>query len=162
LLASRIWEAAWTISEKHLQTRQGVYLLCCRGDLERQRANLVAARAYFERALSSAQDAYIPGWIGHCYLGRAELALAEGDLTSSEFDLKQARSFYETLGQRWGLLQVGIGDVRIRLLRDDPTWESLAVATLEDASNLGYKRDEAFLRTLLATRHHAANCLMFV
>ena len=160
--ALRAWEIAWSISERRLHTRQGIYLLCCRGDLERQMGKFSTSHEYFRNAMASAQDAHVPGWIAHCYLGLAELAMEQGDLPASESNLGRAKSMYEQIGQSWGLVQVRILVARQKLLYGDREWKVAALEALEESRSLGYNWDELFLRRILETNRIQGNCLMFL
>jgi tetratricopeptide (TPR) repeat protein/DNA-binding XRE family transcriptional regulator len=145
-------------------TRQRIYVTGCLGDLERQRGNFAAARELFEQTLAWAKDAYIPGWVGHAYLGMAELAFAANQMEQAQTLLEQAESQYRNTrpAHVWGELQVGF--LRGRFLRAvrEEQWRDVLEDTLRRASAFGYLRDKVLVQDALDHDGNVANTLMFL
>jgi transcriptional regulator with XRE-family HTH domain/tetratricopeptide (TPR) repeat protein len=145
-------------------TRQRIYVTACLGDLERQRGNFGAARELFEQTLAWAKEAYIPGWVGHAYLGMAELAFAANQMEQAHVLVEQAESHYRNTrpAHVWGEVQVGF--LRGRLLRaagQDQWWDVLE-NTRRRASAAGYRRDTALLQQALGQGVSTPGALMFL
>lgn len=163
-LALAALREAKRLAQRGRGTRQRIYVAGCLGDLERQRGNFGAARELFEQTLAWAKDAYIPGWVGHAYLGMAELAFAANQMEQAQTLIEQAESQYQNTrpGHLWGEVQVGF--LRGRLLRATGRhqWRDVLEETHRRASALGYQRDAAMLRGALDHGGNASNALMFL
>jgi tetratricopeptide (TPR) repeat protein len=144
--------------------RQRIYVTACLGDLERQRGNFSAARELFEQTLAWAKENYIPGWIGHAYLGLAELALATDRSEEALVLTEQAESQYRSTrpGHLWG--EVRVGSLRGRLLRmaGQAHWRAALEETHRRAAALGYRREAAQLQRALSEENAVAGALMFL
>jgi tetratricopeptide (TPR) repeat protein len=145
-------------------TRQRIYVTACLGDLERQRENFAAARDLFEQTLLWAKESYIPGWVGHAYLGMAELAFATTQLDEAQILMEQAESHYRSTrpGHLWGEVQVGL--LRGRLLRatGQQRWQDVLKETHQRASAVGYRRETALIEQARERSSRFANALMFL
>jgi transcriptional regulator with XRE-family HTH domain/tetratricopeptide (TPR) repeat protein len=145
-------------------TRQRIYVTGCLGDLERQRGNFGAARELFEQTLAWAKEGNIPGWVGHAYLGMAELAFAADQMEQAQTLIEQAESHYRNTrpGHLWGEVQVGF--LRGRLLREmgREEWRHVLEETRRRASAVGYRRDAALLQQALDLDGSFAHALMFL
>jgi tetratricopeptide (TPR) repeat protein len=152
------------LAQRGRGTRQRIYVTGCLGDLERQRGNFAAARELFEQTLAWAKDAYIPGWVGHAYLGMAELAFAAKQMERARTLVEQAESQYRNTrpAHLWGEVQVGF--LRGRLLRalGQEQWRDVLEDTRRRASAVGYQRDTALLQQALEQGGSSANALMFL
>jgi tetratricopeptide (TPR) repeat protein len=163
-LALKALREAKRLAQRGRGSRQRIYVTACLGDLERQRGNFGAARELFEQALAWAKDAYIPGWVGHAYLGLAELAFAANDVDRAQVLIEQAESHYRRTrpAHLWGEVQVGF--LRGRLLRaaERPEWRELLEDTRERARAADYHRDAALLQHALDDGGGVGNTLMFL
>lgn len=152
------------LAQRGRGTRQRIYATGCLGDLEHQRGNFGSARELFEQTLVWAKEAYIPGWIGHAYLGMAELAFATKQMEQAHILLEQAESQYRSTrpAHVWGEVQVGF--LRGRLLRaaGHDQWRDVLENTRQRASAAGYRRDTALLQQALGQGVSTASALMFL
>jgi tetratricopeptide (TPR) repeat protein len=163
-LALSALREAKRLAQRGRGTRQRIYVTCCLGDLERQRGNFAAARELFARTLAWAKEAYIPGWVGHAYLGMAELAFAANQMEQAQTLVEQAESQYRNTrpAHVWGEVQVGF--LRGRLLRATvrQQWRDVLEETYRRASAMGYQREAALLREALDHSTDVSNALMFL
>jgi transcriptional regulator with XRE-family HTH domain/tetratricopeptide (TPR) repeat protein len=163
-LALAALREARRLAQRGRGSRQRIYVTACLGDLERQRNNFGAARELFEQTLVWAKEAYIPGWVGHAYLGMAELAFAANEVEQAQILIEQAESHYRRTrpDHLWGEVQVGF--LRGRLLRATgrPEWHEVLEETRRRACDAGYQRDAALLQQALDQGGGAANTLMFL
>src|SRR5262249_22374853 len=147
-LALAALREARRLAQRGRGSRQRIYVTACLGDLERQRENFAAARELFEQTLVWAKEAYIPGWVGHAYLGMAELAFAANQAEEAQILIEQAESHYRNTrpAHLWGAVQVGF--LRGRLLRATgrQQWRDVLEETRQRASAVGYRRDAALLQ----------------
>jgi transcriptional regulator with XRE-family HTH domain/tetratricopeptide (TPR) repeat protein len=152
------------LAQRGRGTRQRIYITGCLGDLERQRGNFEAARQLFEQTLAWAKEAFIPGWVGHAYLGLAELAFATRQVEQAEERLEQAESHYRTTRpcHHWGEVQVGYLRGRLLQAKGRQQWRDVLEETHRRASTLGYRRDAALLGAVLHGGSNVANALMFL
>jgi hypothetical protein len=134
------------------------------GDLERQRGNFGAARELFDQTLTWAKEGNIPGWVGHAYLGMAELAFAANQMEQAQTLVERAESHYRNTrpGHLWGEVQVGF--LRGRLLRGmgRQEWRHVLEETRGRASAVGYRREAALIRQALDLDGSFAHALMFL
>ena len=162
--ALAVLREARRLAQRGRGTRQRIYVTCCLGDLERQRGNFGAARELLEQTLAWAKEAYIPGWVGHAYLGMAELAFAANQKEQAHTLLEQAESQYRNTrpAHVWGEIQVGF--LRGRLLRaaGQDQWWDLLENIRQRASAAGYRRDTALLQQVLGQGISTPNTLMFL
>ena len=111
-----------------------------------------------------AKEAYIPGWVGHAYLGIAELAFASNQMEQAHTLVEQAESQYRNTrpAHVWGEVQVGF--LRGRLLRaaGHDRWRDVLENTRRRASAAGYRRDTALLQQALGQGVSTPNALMFL
>jgi len=158
--AQHCFEKVWQLSESKQRTRQGIYMLCCHGDMKRQLGNLDVAEKEVKEALGAAEETYIPGWIGHCHLALAEIAFEKGDMTGAGKSLALAKSFYEVAHQAWGMIQVNAGEAR--LAREDcADCLRLLEKGLAEAERLGYFKEAEYLNSL-KEGNSFQHCLMFL
>jgi tetratricopeptide (TPR) repeat protein len=158
--AKKCWDKAWALSESKQRTRQGIYMLCSYGDMERQQGNFDGASKHLQEALKASEDTYIPGWIGHCHLALAELALDKNDLVAARKELDLAKSFYQVAHQEWGIMHANAGEVRL-MQKEGGEWEPLLEEITEKAESLGYTKDIEYFKAL-ASGDKIDNCLMFL
>jgi len=158
--AKKCWDKAWALSESKQRTRQGIYMLCSFGDMERQQGNFADASKHLNVALKASEDTYIPGWIGHCHLALAELALDKSEWETARKELDLAKSFYQVAHQEWGMMQVKAGEVRL-MQKEGGEWNLLLLEIIEKAELLGYVKDVEYFKTL-ASGDKIDNCLMFL
>jgi tetratricopeptide (TPR) repeat protein len=163
-LALEALHEAKRLAQRGRGSRQRIYVTACLGDLQRQRRNFGAARELFEQALAWAKDAYIPGWVGHAYLGLSELAFAANEMERSQILIEQAESHYRRTrpAHLWGEVQVGF--LRGRLLRATgrPEWREALEETRQRACDAGYQRDAALLQQAQDCGSFVAGALMFL
>lgn len=163
-LALAALREARRLAQRGRGTRQRIYVTACLGDLERQRVNFGSARELFEQTLEWAKEAYIPGWVGHAYLGMAELAFAANQMEQAHILVEQAESQYRNTrpAHVWGEVQVGF--LRGRLLRaaGDDQWRDVLEDTRRRASAVGYRRDAALLQQALGQSVSTPSALMFL
>jgi len=162
-LALEALREAKRLSQRGRGSRQRIYVTACLGDLE-LRGNFGAAREHFEQTLSWAKDAYIPGWMGHAYLGLAELVFAANEVDRANILIEQAESHYKCTrpAHLWGEVQVGF--LRGRLLRATgrPEWRAVLQETRQRARDAGYQRDAALIQQAVDHGGGGANALMFL
>jgi tetratricopeptide (TPR) repeat protein len=163
-LALAALREARRLAQRGRGTRQRIYVTGCLGDLERQRKNFGAARELFEQTLVWAKEAYIPGWVGHAYLGMAELAFATDQVEQAQILIEQAESHYRNTrpGHLWGEMQVGFLRGRLLLATGRQQWRDVLEETRRRALAVGYQRDAALIQQALDHHSGVANALMFL
>jgi len=128
--------------------------------MERQLGNFDDASKHLNEALKASEDTYIPGWIGHCHLALAELALDRNDFATVQKELDLAKSFYQVAHQEWGMMHAKAGEVRLMQQKGEG-WESMLAEIITKAESLGYAKDVAYFNALYS-KEKIKHCLMFL
>jgi hypothetical protein len=159
--AALVWSRAWELSEKYRGTRQGIYLLCSMGDLKRQMGLYDESERYFHLCLELARKNGITGWIGHSYLGLAELGLDQEDASAARKWCQLANNCYASIKQQWGLIQVASCSARAALLDGSP-WLEPAMEARDRSLEYGYGRDYVYNSMGIEEEKYSKNCLLFL
>lgn len=160
--ANKACDWALDIAREHNYKRYEIYLICSKGEIEREQGNLGKALNHFEEAKRSAKSQGIKGWIGHTYLALAEIYQTKNDLDEAKINFNKAQKIYEQIGQVWGEMQVKIGYIRYYLSLNDSKWKRLSNEVLQHAQKMGYQKEINITKFIVSNEASTNNKLMFL
>lgn len=131
--------------------RYEIYLLCTEADLMRETGKLKEAQETIDLALKYAVEQQITGWIGHCYLVLAELAIdTKNDGAEARRFFAEAMGIYEQINQVWGVIQARLGLERVAFMMEGHFLPLRLTAIRDLASNFGYRYETAYINNTLS------------
>lgn len=150
-----------TLDIKNLNRYQ-IYLCCSYAEVQRELKNYTEAIKYFELVMKETKNLGIKGWQAHSYLSLANVYLDLRELVKAKEYLNDAFVIYESIDQKWGIVNSNILHARILIVEQDEEYLAILDKVQPIAEKFSYRYELQLINTLKQTKEIGLQKLLYV
>jgi hypothetical protein len=149
--AERIFKYGISLSKGF--DRYELYLRCCLADLYVITRQLDLAKIEVEKSLQKARNLHIQGWIAHCYLVKARIAMLEQQFELCKKHLNHSYKIYKKINQMWGIINTQLIHEILRLKTKQPIRVDILQELLRCSKQFNYQHEQLQIQQLLSGKY---------